>query len=68
MCIRDSDLINENTLNKKIELLAQYEKIIYPISAINFKGINILLKNSVKKIVENKIEKEKTKNKWDPID
>ena len=23
---------------------------------------------SVKKIVENKIEKEKTKNKWDPID
>ena len=62
------DLINENTLNKKIELLAQYEKTIYPISAINFTGINILLKNSVKKIVENKIEKEKTKNKWDPID
>ena len=62
------DLINENTLNKKIELLAQYEKTIYPISAINFKGINILLKNSVKKVVENKIEKEKTKNKWDPID
>ena len=46
----------------------KYEKKIYPISAINFKGINILLKNSVKKIVENKIEKEKTKNKWDPID
>ena len=62
------DLINENTLNKKIKLLAQYEKTIYPISAINFKGINILLKNSLKKIVENKIEKEKTKNKWDPID
>ena len=40
-------------------------------SAINYTGINILLKNSIKKIVENKIEKEekeKTKNKWDPID
>ncbi|MFL2801660.1 MAG: GTPase ObgE [Paracoccaceae bacterium] len=65
------DLVDKNTLNKKIKLLAKFEIKLHTISAINMTGLEYLKKDIFKKIVNEKIEKEKEnklEKKWNPID
>ena len=43
------DLVDENTLNKKIKSLVEYEKKIHTISALNMVGLDNVIKDAFKK-------------------
>ena len=65
------DLVDENTLNKKIKSLIEYEKKLHTISALNMAGLDYVIKDAFKKIYKNKFDDEKQnkiEKKWNPID
>ena len=65
------DLVDENTLNKKIKSLVEYEKKIHTISALNMVGLDNVIKDAFKKIYKKNFIDQKQNNiekKWNPID
>ena len=65
------DLVDEDTLNKKIKSLVEYEKKLHTISALNMAGLDYVIKDAFKKIYKNKFDDEKQnkiEKKWNPID
>ena len=65
------DLVDENTLNKKIKSLVEYEKKLHTISALNVAGLDHVIKDAYKKISKKIFDDEKQhkiEKKWNPID
>ena len=64
------DLIDKNTLNKKIKAIVEFEKNLHLISALNMTGLKNVIKDAFKKINEKKFDdekKNKIEKKWNPI-
>ena len=65
------DLVDENTLNKKIKSLIEYEKKLHTISALSMAGLDYVIKDAFKKIYKKNFDDEKQnkiEKKWNPID
>ena len=65
------DLVDKNTLDKKIKSLVKFEKKLHTISALNMTGLEHVIKDAFKKIKKNKFDDEKNnkiEKKWNPTD